>query len=69
MAEDTSNGLSQDDLDLRAWMSAWYDHAVGVGFVLPPFILSDATAARLEGYFKVGLTPVEGAEAFFGVTH
>lgn len=69
MAEDTLTSLSQNELELRAWMLAWYDHAVSVGFVRPPFTLSDATAERLEGYFKVGLTPVEGAEAVFGVTH
>jgi hypothetical protein len=69
MAEDNPNRLSQNEQELRTWMLAWYDHAVSVGFVRPPFTLSDATAERLEGYFKVGLTPVEGAEAFFGVVH
>ncbi|RDK01000.1 hypothetical protein [Paraburkholderia lacunae] len=69
MAEDNPDCLTQNDLELRAWMLAWYDHAVSVGFVRPPFTLSDATAERLEGYFKVGLTPVEGAEAFFGIVH
>ncbi|MFM0207106.1 hypothetical protein PQQ96_06825 [Paraburkholderia sediminicola] len=69
MAEDMSDGLSQDDLGLRAWVLAWYDHAVSVGFVRPPFLLNDVTAKRLEGYFRVGLTPAEGAEAFFGTAH
>ncbi|MFL9982411.1 hypothetical protein [Paraburkholderia sediminicola] len=69
MAEDLSNGFSQDEAGLHAWMLAWYDHAVSVGFLHPPFILNDVTAERLEGYFRVGLTPAEGAEAFFGVAH
>ncbi|MGB8421021.1 hypothetical protein [Paraburkholderia sp.] len=69
MAEDTSNEHSQDDSGLRAWMLAWYDHAVSIGFVRPPFILNDVAAERLEGYFRVGLTPAEGAEAFFGTAH
>lgn len=69
MAEDMSNELSQDESGLRAWMLAWYDHAVSIGFVRPPFILNDVAAKRLEGYFSVGLTPAEGAEAFFGPAH
>lgn len=69
MAEDLSNELPQDESSLRAWMLAWYDHAVSVGFLSPPFTLNDVTAERLEGYFRVGLTPAEGAEAFFGVAH
>jgi hypothetical protein len=28
--------------------------------------MNDVMAERLEGYFRVGLTPAEGAEAFFG---
>jgi hypothetical protein len=31
--------------------------------------MNDVMAERLEGYFRVGLTPAEGAEAFFGVAH
>lgn len=69
MAHDESNGLSQYVTDLRAWMTAWYEHAVKVGFIRPPFTLDEAIADRLEGYFKVGLTPVEGADVIFGVTH
>jgi hypothetical protein len=69
MAEDRSNEHSRDDSGLHAWMLAWYDHAVSAGFVRPPFLLNDVTAERLEGYFRVGLTPAEGAEAFFGTAH
>ncbi|KAE8760487.1 MULTISPECIES: hypothetical protein [Paraburkholderia] len=69
MAEDLSNEFSPDEAGLRAWMLAWYDHAVSVGFLHPPFTLNDGMAERLEGYFRVGLTPAEGAEAFFGVAH
>jgi hypothetical protein len=54
---------------LRAWLSDWYDHAFATGFIRPPFILDDATALRLEGYFDVGLTPAEGVNAIFGVVH
>jgi hypothetical protein len=54
---------------LREWMSRWYDHAVAEGLVRPPFLLDDAKAERLEGYFTAGLTPSEGAQAFFGTTH
>jgi hypothetical protein len=50
-------------------LSEWYDHAFATGFIRPPFILDDATALRLEGYFDVGLTPAEGVKAIFGVVH
>jgi hypothetical protein len=32
-------------------------------------MLDEATADRLEGFFKAGLTPAEGAMAFFGSVH
>jgi hypothetical protein len=63
------NVLPADVLELRAWLIAWYDHAYKVGYVHPPFRLDDATADRLEGYFQAGLTPVEGATAFFSTLH
>ncbi|CAB3810374.1 hypothetical protein LMG28614_07263 [Paraburkholderia ultramafica] len=69
MDDDESTGLPEDVIELRAWMNAWFDHAVSVGFICPPFILCEAMAERLEGYFKVGLTPEESADALFGVTH
>ncbi|MEM5338417.1 hypothetical protein [Paraburkholderia azotifigens] len=69
MIDDASNALPQYVIDLRTWISDWYDHAFKVGLVRPPFTLDDATADRLEGYFKAGLTPVEGAIAFFGTVH
>lgn len=67
--------IAPDDLPshyetkLRDWMSRWYDHAVAQGLVRPPFLLDDAKAERLEGYFAAGLTPSEGAQAFFGPAH
>jgi hypothetical protein len=60
---------SRYERGLREWMSRWYDHAVAEGLVRPPFLLDDAKAERLEGYFIAGLTPSEGAQAFFGTTH
>ena len=50
-------------------MSRWYDHAVAVGLVCPPWLLDNAKADRLEAYFVAGLTPEEGAQAFFGTIH
>jgi hypothetical protein len=34
-------------------------------FVRPPFQHDDATVSRLHGYFNVGLSPTEAAQAFF----
>jgi hypothetical protein len=61
--------LSQYELQLREWISKWYDHAAAEGLVRPPFFLTDSIADRLEGYFFAGLTPAEGAQAFFGRVH
>ena len=69
MYDDASNALPLYVIDLRAWISDWYDHAFKVGLVQPPFTLDESTADRLEGYFKAGLTPAEGVIAFFGVVH
>lgn len=69
MTTDNTGELSIYETELRAWMSEWYDRAFANGFIQPPFVLSDATAVRLEGYFNSGLTPAEGADAIFGVMH
>jgi hypothetical protein len=39
------------------------------GFIQPPYLLDESRAERLAGYFNVGLTPAEGALAFFGTVH
>jgi hypothetical protein len=69
MHDDASDAQPQYVIDLRTWISDWYDHAFKVGFVRPPFTVDAAIVERLEGYFKAGLTPAEGAIAFFGVAH
>jgi hypothetical protein len=69
MITEQSGELSRHETELRAWMSAWYDHAFAVGFIRPPFVLDHPTAVRLEGYFNAGLTPAEGASVMFGVVH
>jgi hypothetical protein len=69
MTADNAGRVSKHETELRAWMSAWYDHAFAIGFIRPPFILDHATAVRLEGYFNVGLTPEDGVNAMFGAVH
>ena len=69
MSADNAGKPSRHETEFRAWLSAWYDHAFSIGLIRPPFILDDATAFRLEGYFNVGLTPAEGASVIFGVVH
>ncbi len=60
------NALPQYVIDLRAWMSDWYDHAFKAGFVRSPFRLDESIAGRLEGYFKAGLDALaEGADRVF----
>jgi hypothetical protein len=56
-------------LELQSWTAAWYDQVVKAGFVRPPFQPDDATVSRLHGYFDVGLSPTEAAQALFGPKH
>jgi hypothetical protein len=67
--EDNTAALPLDVAELRTWVTAWYEHALSVGFILPAFVLDEATAERLETYFRFGLTPSEGARAMFGTLH
>ncbi|SAL86241.1 hypothetical protein AWB74_07621 [Caballeronia arvi] len=69
MFDDATNALPPYVNDLRAWLDEWYDHACRFGMVQPPFTLDETIADRLEGYFQAGLTPAEGAIAFFGTVH
>ncbi|HEV3426621.1 MAG TPA: hypothetical protein VG320_01955 [Paraburkholderia sp.] len=68
-AQEGQEVLSVYETELRAWMSQWFDQAILRGFVRPPFILDEAKARRLEGLFIAGLTPGEGAQAFFCTAH
>ncbi|AMM16648.1 MAG: hypothetical protein M3O74_25695 [Pseudomonadota bacterium] len=56
-------------VDLKEWISLWYDRSVAAKFIRPPFRLDDPTAERLQGYFEVGLSPDDAVLAFFGVMH
>jgi hypothetical protein len=67
---DESKLLSADfQLELQSWTAAWCDQVVKAGFIRPPFQPDDATVSRLHGYFKVGLSPTEAAQALFGPKH
>jgi hypothetical protein len=67
---DDSKLLSLNYLrELQSWTVAWYDQVVTAGFVRPPFQPDDATVSRLHGYFNVGLSPTEAAQALFGPKH
>jgi hypothetical protein len=56
-------------LALDQWTRAWYDHAVEAKFICPPYHPDTETLKRLGGYFDVGLSPAEAAEAYFGRKH
>jgi hypothetical protein len=63
------NALPAEEAELRKWITAWYEHAISAGFIRPPYVLDDVTARRLEAYFRIGLTPREGAGVMFGTLH
>jgi hypothetical protein len=68
-AEDDAVALPLDVVGLRAWISTWYEHALSVGFIRPPYVLDEATAGRLESYYRLGLTPSESVGVMFGTLH
>ncbi|MDB5837884.1 MAG: hypothetical protein JWR14_7714 [Caballeronia sp.] len=68
-AEDDAVALPLDVVGLRAWISMWYEHALSVGFIRPPYVLDEATSGRLESYYRLGLTPSESAGVMFGTLH
>jgi len=68
-AEDDTAALPLDVAELRTWITAWYEHALSVGFIRPPYVLDETTAERLESYYRFGLTPSEGAGVMFGTLH
>ncbi|CAE6870697.1 hypothetical protein R69746_08402 [Paraburkholderia aspalathi] len=69
MTHDESEWLPQHLIDLRAWIDARHDHGIATGFIRSPFLLDDALAERIGGYFKVGATPDEGSDVVFGLIH
>jgi len=68
-AEGDTAALPLDVAGLRTWISAWYEHALSVGFIRPPYVLDEATAGRLESYYRLGLTPSDSAGVMFGTLH
>jgi hypothetical protein len=67
---DESKLLSADfQLELQNWTAAWCDQVVKAGFIRPPFQSDDATVSRLHGYFNVGMSRTEAAQALFGPKH
>lgn len=54
---------------LTEWTRSAVDAAVYAGFVALPWRPSEHVYGALHGYFLVGLTPAEGAEALFAVRH
>lgn len=67
--DDTTAVLPLEVAELRTWIKAWYEHAVSVGFIRHAYVLDEATAERLESYYRSGLTPCEGAGVMFGWLH
>jgi hypothetical protein len=57
------------ETELRAWVNAVYENAVGKGFVRVPWHPDDRTVRRLKGYFRSGLSPAEAVCACFCPSH
>jgi hypothetical protein len=55
--------------ELRAFIVAWYEYAVLVGFIRRNYVLDEETAERLRLYFHAGLTPGESAGVIFATLH
>lgn len=66
MFEMSENVLFQHFLALQAWVCAWYDEAIEAEFIGLSYHPDAETVDLLRHYFKVGMTPVEAAQACFG---
>lgn len=54
---------------LTEWTLVAFDEVILAGYVTPPWRPSDAMCDRMAGYYRVGLTPAEAAQAAFSVRH
>jgi hypothetical protein len=57
------------ETELRAWIDAVYENAVGKGFVQVPWHPDDRTVWRLKAYFHSGLSPADAVCACFSPRH
>lgn len=57
------------ETELRAWVNAVYENAVGNGFVCVPWHPDDTTVRRLKAYFHSGFSPAEAVCACFSPSH
>ncbi len=69
MLDEPKRFTLEDVQEFSTWTYAWYDHAIAMNFVHPPYHPDDTTICRLRGYFDAGLSPTEAAEACFGRKH
>lgn len=57
----------------RAMMEEWtrsaMDAAVYAGLIQPPWRPGEHVYSALHGYFSLGMTPAQGAEALFATRH
>ncbi|MBB5547520.1 hypothetical protein [Paraburkholderia fungorum] len=54
---------------LYEWSRTTIDEAIAANLVSMPFRPTAAFYDQIAGYYRVGLTPVEAAQAAFGVHH
>ncbi|HEX7911772.1 MAG TPA: hypothetical protein VF534_27275 [Paraburkholderia sp.] len=54
---------------LYEWTRSTVDSAFAAGHITQRWSPSDKNLATLRGYFDVGLTPEEAADALFAVKH
>lgn len=55
--------------DLRAWMNAVYEKALGDGFIRAPWRPDDTTVLLLRAYFHNGVSPADAVCACFCLKH
>jgi hypothetical protein len=67
---ETLQPIVLDDLNqIVEWTQAWYEEAVAASFIRHPYEADADVLTRLHQYFRAGLTPLEAAQAMFGVKH
>jgi hypothetical protein len=55
--------------ELEAWTRAWYEEAIRMKYIQPPFSPDCTRMGQLRYYFRAGFSPAEAVQASFGTKH
>ncbi len=54
---------------LTEWTTVAFDEAVAAGYIVPPWRPTLQAYEQMHGYYTVGLSPADAAQAMFATRH